>query len=423
MIVKLVATNASGTNEITKTITVTAAPVNPVAAFSFSPANPETGQQVTFTNESTDADSYQWSAEGTTFSSTEENPTFTFDTAGDYVVKLVATNASGTNEITKTITVTAAPVDPVAAFSFSPANPETGQQVTFTNESTDADSYQWSAEGTTFSSTEENPTFTFDTAGDYVVKLVATNSLGKPSKNSKTASSSDEITKTITVTEGSGNNNPCNLPECYVETTSTITYGVTTTITYGYTIINGTKMLSSITAPNAFGNIVTTIEYNAQGKRVRDESKLNGSLQNYIEYEYSNNDKTVRANNYDAGGTLTGYNISNYDSDMRLNRTDNYTAEGVLLGYTIFSDFLNSTGSFPQLVQTYDANGTITQTDVHTYLDCQLIKTVSKDGSGTIIGELNNTIDSNGLLRTSEATIYTQGFAITSTTQYVYDCD
>ncbi len=188
-VVKLVATNASGTNEITKTITVTAAPVDPVAAFSFSPANPETGQQVTFTNESTDADSYQWSAEGTTFSSTEENPTFTFDTAGDYVVKLVATNASGTNEITKTITVTAAPVDPVAAFSFSPANPETGQQVTFTNESTDADSYQWSAEGTTFSSTEENPTFTFDTAGDYVVKLVATNALG-----------TNEITKTITVT-------------------------------------------------------------------------------------------------------------------------------------------------------------------------------------------------------------------------------
>ena len=146
-------------------------------------------------------------------------------------------------------------------------------------------------------------------------------------------------------------------------------------------------------------------------------------MQNYIEYEYSNNDKTVRANNYDAGGTLTGYNISNYDSNMRLNRTDNYTAEGILIGYTIFSDFLNSTGSFPQLVQTYDANASITQTDVHTYQDCQLIKTVSKDGSGTIIGELNNTIDSNGLLRTSVATVYTQGFAITSTTQYVYDCD
>ena len=68
------------------------------------------------------------------------------------------------------------------------------------------------------------------------MKLVVTNSVG-----------TDEITKTITVTEGSGNNNPCNLPECYVESTSTVTYGITTTITYGYTLVNGTKMISSIT--------------------------------------------------------------------------------------------------------------------------------------------------------------------------------
>uniref|UniRef100_UPI002623222B hypothetical protein n=1 Tax=uncultured Lutibacter sp. TaxID=437739 RepID=UPI002623222B len=67
------------------------------------------------------------------------NPKFTFDTAGDFEVKLVVTNSAGTDEITKTITVTAAQVSPVSAFSFSPTNPETAQEVTFTNESTHAD--------------------------------------------------------------------------------------------------------------------------------------------------------------------------------------------------------------------------------------------------------------------------------------------
>ncbi|WP_298266205.1 PKD domain-containing protein, partial [uncultured Lutibacter sp.] len=91
----------------------------------------------------------------------------------DYQVKLVATNSAGTHQITKQVTVTAAQEAPIADFSFSPTTPETGQEVNFTNESQYATSYQWSAEGTSFSSTDENPKFTFDTAGDYQVKLVA----------------------------------------------------------------------------------------------------------------------------------------------------------------------------------------------------------------------------------------------------------
>ena len=182
-------------------------------------------------------------------------------------------------------------------------------------------------------------------------------------------------------------------------------------------------MLSSINTAAAFGNLVTNIQYDAQGLRTKDESKIGSTLQNYIEYEYSNGNRTVKASNYDAVGTLTGYTISEQDANMRITRTDNYSPLGALTGYTVFSDFLNTEGSFPQLVETYDANGTIAQTDVHTYQDCQLVKTVSKDGNGTVIGELNNTIDASNLLRTSEATIYVQGFAIVSTTEYVYDCD
>jgi PKD repeat protein len=421
--VKLIVTNSAGTDEITKTITVTAAQVAPIAAFSFSPTSPEVGEVVTFTNESTNADSYQWSAAGTSFSSTDKNPKFTFDSAGDFEVKLVVTNSAGTDEIIKTITVTAAQVAPVAAFSYSPTSPEIGEVVTFTNESTNADSYQWSAAGTSFNSTEMNPTFTFDTAGDYEVKLVVTNASGKTNTSSKSTASTDEIIKTITVKDSGGNSNACNLPDCYVEKTTTVSLGTTTTINYGYSVINGTKKMSSITTATGYGNLVVSIQYDTQGRRIKDESRFSGALQNYTEYEYSNNNQNVKVSMYDAGGTLTGYSLEQYNANKHLTRSEGYSPAGVLTGYVVYSNFLNTDGSFPQLVETFDANNTITQTDVHTYEDCNLKRTVSRDGSGTVIGEVNNTIDSNRLLRTSVATIIAQGTTIKSTTQYVYDCD
>ncbi len=420
--VKLVATGEGGSNTVTRQISVAPADTNapaPVAGFSFAPTSFTTADEVTFTNTSTNATSYQWSAEGTSFSSTEENPKFTFDTAGDFDVKLVATGAGGTDEIVKRITVnpvTQTPL-PVADFSFSPASPEAGQEVSFTNTSQDAETYQWSAAGTSFSSTEENPKFTFDAAGDFDVKLVATGAGG-----------TNEITKRVTVVAasgggGGGNSNPCNLPECYVETTSTVSSGFTTTVTYGYTTVNGKKMISSITTSTPAGNLVTSYQYNAQGLRTKIETKIGGSLQNYSEFVYSNGNRNVRINNFDAAGTLTGYGTEEYDATMRLIRTEAYTASGTLTAYTVLSNFLNIDGSFPQLVETFDANNALTQKDVYTYQDCQLKKTVSTDGSGATIGEVNNTIDSRRLLRTSVATIFVQGTTFTSTTQYVYDCD
>ncbi|WP_291720025.1 PKD domain-containing protein [Bernardetia sp.] len=414
--VKLVAKNADGdSNETTQTITViTAEPTpDPIAAFSFSPSSPTAGEEVTFTNESQNATSYEWSAVGTSFSSTEENPTFTFDADGSFEVKLVAKNADGdSDETTQTVTVSASTPAPVAAFSFTPANPKAGEEVTFINESQNATSFQWSAAGTSFNSTEENPKFTFDTDGVVEVKLVVSNSAG-----------TSETTTSITIEAASTGGNPCNLPECYVERTTSATAGGNVTVTYSYTTVNGKKLPSQISTSTIGGTFVTNIQYDAQGRRIKDESRFGATLSNYVEYEYSNNDRTVRANGYDASGNLTGYSISEYDANNRLTRTDNYDAAGTLTGYTVYSDFLSIEGSFPQLVETFDASGALTQKDVYTYQDCQLIKTVSTDGSGTLLGEVENTIDARGLLRTSKATIYSQAGTIVSNTDYVYDCD
>ncbi|MFH0756186.1 MAG: PKD domain-containing protein [Bacteroidota bacterium] len=76
----------------------------PTAGFSFNPSTVSMYETVTFTNSSTDADSYTWNfGDGTT--STDENPTHVYETAGSFTVKLTASNADGENEAEQSIVV------------------------------------------------------------------------------------------------------------------------------------------------------------------------------------------------------------------------------------------------------------------------------------------------------------------------------
>jgi PKD repeat protein len=74
---------------------------------------------------------------------------------------------------------------PVANFEFSPAQPAAGQTITFTDKSTDPDgqvkSWSWDfGDGTT--STEQNPSHVYRTAGTFTVKLIVTDDKGAPSQ-------------------------------------------------------------------------------------------------------------------------------------------------------------------------------------------------------------------------------------------------
>jgi PKD repeat protein len=72
----------------------------PVATFDF--AIDATGYIVTFTNTSTDADTYLWDfGDGST--STLESPSHTYADFGTYTVKLTATGAGGTNQNTQSV--------------------------------------------------------------------------------------------------------------------------------------------------------------------------------------------------------------------------------------------------------------------------------------------------------------------------------
>jgi PKD repeat protein len=79
-------------------------PVLPTSEFTFDPTEITVYDEVTFTNASTNADSYAWEF-GDGAASTEMNPVHIYKASGTYTVKLVASNADGNTEKTEILTV------------------------------------------------------------------------------------------------------------------------------------------------------------------------------------------------------------------------------------------------------------------------------------------------------------------------------
>ncbi|MFM7054504.1 MAG: PKD domain-containing protein, partial [Bacteroidota bacterium] len=136
------------------------------------------GSAVQFTNQSTTTVgtlvSYSWNFAGLG-TSTLQNPTFTFPSAGTYSVTLVATASNGcSNTVTNTITINTAPVA-----QFTTGSACAGGTIAFNNTSTPVAGSTWAwnfGNGTT--STLQNPSVTYSTAGTYNVSLVVTSSNG-----------------------------------------------------------------------------------------------------------------------------------------------------------------------------------------------------------------------------------------------------
>ncbi|HEX5111966.1 MAG TPA: PKD domain-containing protein [Saprospiraceae bacterium] len=129
---------------------------------------------VTFVNESSNnATSFLWTFEGgNPATSTLEDPVVSYSTAGTYMVQLIAYSAAGSDTTTYNNFVTVGDV-PNAAFLLSTE----GLTVTFTNQSTEADTYVWLFDDGQ-SSTEESPAHTYTNFGTYEVLLLASNSCG-----------------------------------------------------------------------------------------------------------------------------------------------------------------------------------------------------------------------------------------------------
>lgn len=115
---------------------------------------------------------------GDNTTSSQQNPTHVYASAGTYTVTLTV-SGNGTNSSTNHGVSVAAPtpVTPpiAAAFAFGPGSPKSGDAVTFTDQSAGSPVqwFWWFGDGST--STQQNPTHIYNSAGTYTVTLQAWN--------------------------------------------------------------------------------------------------------------------------------------------------------------------------------------------------------------------------------------------------------
>ena len=186
--VNLTVRNAGGSDSELKTdyITVSEAPVVPVANFTAVPVSGTAPLTVQFNDTSTGAGitSWAWDFNGDgVIDSNVQNPAYSFTSAGTYSVNLTVVNAGGSDSELKTnyITVSVAPVAPVANFTADATTGIIPFTVHFTDLSTGTGitSWAWDFNGDgVIDSNVQNPAYTYDEPGRFMVNLTVTNALG-----------------------------------------------------------------------------------------------------------------------------------------------------------------------------------------------------------------------------------------------------
>jgi PKD repeat protein len=145
-----------------------------LAAFAGTPTSGELPLVVQFTDASTGSPTaWDWDfGDGDT--STEQNPSHTYDVEGLYTVSLTVTGPGGEDTLVKTDYINAYEAAPAAAFSGDPTTGPVPLNVQFADESTGSiTDYEWEfGDGDT--SIEANPSHTYDAAGHYSVRLTVT---------------------------------------------------------------------------------------------------------------------------------------------------------------------------------------------------------------------------------------------------------
>ena len=179
--VTLTATNSAGSDVETKTGYITVNPPKPVANFTSNKTSGAAPLAVQFTDTSTNSPtSWAWTF-GDGGTSAAKNPSHTYAAAGTYTVSLTATNASGSNTVTKTGYITVVE-KPVANFTANRTNGTAPLSVQFTDTSTNGPtSWAWTF-GDGGTSAAKNPSHVYADPGTYTVTLTATNAAGSDSE-------------------------------------------------------------------------------------------------------------------------------------------------------------------------------------------------------------------------------------------------
>ena len=174
---------------------VLAAP--PVANFDISDTVPEIDQSVSFTSTVTDEDlddthSFSWDF-GDGESSTAENPSHAYETAGVKTVTLTVTDSADPPESTTVTHQLRVNAPPSPAFGFTPSNPNPSQPLTFTSSSSDPEgglllAWDLDDDGAFDDGSDPVEIWSFGTGGNHTVGLRVTDSDGVQRTTSQTVS-------------------------------------------------------------------------------------------------------------------------------------------------------------------------------------------------------------------------------------------
>ena len=158
--------------------------LQPVAEFTANVTSGTAPLVVPFTDTSTGGvpTSWLWDTGDGTNSKHAMNATHTFTKAGTYTVSLTVGNAAGNNTVTKpNYIVVTDPKAPIADFSASITSGYVPLFVQFTDQSENAQTWYWDF-GDGSNSTQQNPTHSYLSAGNYTVRLTVHNENGTDSK-------------------------------------------------------------------------------------------------------------------------------------------------------------------------------------------------------------------------------------------------
>lgn len=306
----------------------------PIAAFEADTTFGCSPLVVNYTNNSSENTlEYKWSFEGgNPVSSTEENPTVEYASSGSFEVVLIVSNTIGedTLSISEYITVDTVPV---AGFEFDMDSLE----VVFTNTSENYDSLMWDfGDGNT--STETNPTHTYEEEGTFEVSLMVSNDCDTVTMNQTIVLSSlPTANYTVSQTEG------C-LPLTVVFTkTSSLNSD-----TWKWTFTGGTPAMSTEENP--------TVIYNQAGSFdvklvVSNESGIDSLVQADLivveDIPSADFDFMVDGLNVEFNDLSTGYNSLSWDfgdenTSTQTNPTHTYAQDGT---YEVILMATNDCGS------------------------------------------------------------------------------
>jgi PKD repeat protein len=328
--VTLSATNNCGTTTYTQEIIVEPAPV---AAFTMSASEGCVPFTVQFTNQSSpNATSLLWIFEGgDPATSNQENPSATWSQTGTFLVTLIASNPSGIDTASATVTVNNIPT---AGFTHTTA----GLSVVLTNQSSNADSYLWNfGDGNT--SNEANPTHNYGATGTFTVTLQATNECGTALFSSTVTISGSAplavfsvgenngcVPFNVTFTDQSAGNPtawqwtfPGGFPATSSEQNPTVTYSSTGVFP------------ATLIATNIYGSDTLTLQNAVTAQSVPTSG-----------FTYSANLGTITFNNQSLNASTFMWNFGDGNSSSETNPVHNYTANGT---YTVELTAINVCGA------------------------------------------------------------------------------